>query len=370
MIPELLKRWFTNYALAIGVTSFRLVDGKLQQTWLSWTWALLINTLSLVLLPGVLWQCAEYVRKNSLFPNLLPYCLLALYSVTYVTVAITILSRASLDSAIVELERATSHYKSSRIFRGVEASLRYLFYLKFSTILTMGLCSLAACWTVPKETRWTVLLATLIFYNACNIAPVAAHRYFISLWYISCVYRYINCRMDKLIGSARSRELTRKELREFYRLWSLHVRLGRCTMRINKVHGLLVLAARFDFITFSSIFSYCGLIFMFSSRKLPVYSLVYGNLFFNTRVLDCFLMDKMCDITIQYQNASHHQASEGVFPKEVRSTLDLRTYDLSLNLYIGKCVSFVRHQCENEARCMRPLYDEPFTLVQYDSLYH
>lgn len=335
MIPQLLKRWFTNYALAIGVTSFRLVDGKPQQTWLSWTWALLINTLSLVLLPGVLWLCAEYVRRSSLFPDLLPYSFLTWFSVTYVAVVITILSRGSLDSAIMELERATSHL-NHRIFRGVEGSLRYLFYLKFATILTMSLCSLVACWTIPEETRWTVLLATLILYNALNIAPVAAHRYFISLWYISCVYRYINCRMDKLVSSVRSRELTRKELRKFYRLWSLHVRLGRCTKRINKVHGLLVLAARFDFISFSSIFGYYGLIFMFSSRKLPVYSCVYRILIFYTRMLDCFLMDKMCDITIQYQNASHHEASEGVFPKEVQSTSVLWIkYHLNPNLFIG-----------------------------------
>lgn len=91
-------------------------------------------------------------------------------------------------------------------------------------------------------------------------------------------------------------------------------------MRINKVHGLLLLAARFDFISFCSVFGYCGSIFMFSSRKLPVYACVYGNLIFYTRMLDCFLMDKMCDITIQYRNASHHEASEGIHPKEVQST--------------------------------------------------
>lgn len=319
MIPQLLKNWFTNYALAIGVTSYRLVDGKLQQTWLSWTWALLINTLSLVLLPGMIWVTAEYVRQSSLFPNLVPYSFLTWYSVTYVAVAITILSRGSLDSAIVDLERATSHLKH-RIFHGVKGSLLYLFYLKFASILTMILCSLVGCWTIPEETRWTVLLITLVFNNAFNIVAVAAHRYFISLWYISCVYRYINCRMDKFVSCVRSRELSRKELREFYRLWSLHVLLGRCTMRINKVHGLLLLAARLDYISFSSVFGYCGSIFMYSSRKLPIYSCVFGNVIYFTRMFDCFLMDKMCYITIEYQNASHHEASEGIHPKEVQST--------------------------------------------------
>lgn len=211
MIPQLLKKLFTNYALSIGVTSFRLVDGKLQQTWLSWTWALLINTLSLVLLPGMFWVSAEYVRKSSLFPNLVPYCFLTWYSVTYVAVAITILSRGSLDSAIVELEQATSHLKH-RIFHGVKGSLRNLFYLKFATILIMSLCSLVACWMIPDETRWTVLLITLVLNNAFNIVTVAAHRYFNSLWYISCVYSYINYRMDKLVSCVRSRELSWKEL--------------------------------------------------------------------------------------------------------------------------------------------------------------
>lgn len=320
MIPKLLPSWYSNYALAIGVTSYRVVDGRLQQTWSSWTWALLINILNLLLLPPMFWLTAEYVRKSKLFPDLVPHSLQIWFSVSYVTIVFTMLSRGKLDSAIVDVERVTMRLKH-QIIDNVGSCLRYMFYLKWVTVLGMCLCGLVACWMVPQERRWVVLLIIFTTNNAMNIPCIAAHRYYMSLWHISCAYRYINHQMDKFVESVRSREPSRRELREFHRLWSLHAMLGRCTMRLNKVHGPQILATRLDVLAFCAIFGYCGLIFMVSSRSLPLYSCLFGNTIYYTRMIDCFLLDKMCDLTIQHQNAPYHAVTEGIYSKEVQYSL-------------------------------------------------
>lgn len=195
-------------------------------------------------------------------------------------------------------------------------TLNYIFYLKLATMTFVCVISVVLCFMMPTDGNWTIYLITFTFQNAMNIPVVATYRYFLALWHIACSYQSINCRLEDLMKSFSSRSPTRLQLDELYRLWSEHFVLGRCTLRINKVYEWLLLAARFDYMSFGVINLYWGLLFMFAI-KTPIFMVLIGSINYWVRLVDFFLLDAMCDLTIQYQNCSHHVVTEGLWFREV-----------------------------------------------------
>lgn len=314
-----LLQWYHNYALALGVTSYRLVAGRAQQTWLTRSYTLILNALELTTLPGMFWLSAQYIAKTNWFPNLVPYTSIILYSVSYAAIAYTIISRGRRDCALLELERIVSTIMRQQLHR-VGRSLNILFYLKFSTMIIVCMNSMSFCLVMPNDGNWNVLLITFIFQTAMNIPVIATYRYFLALWYIARSYQSINSRLEELMMPFKSRLPNRLELDELYRLWSQHSVLGRCTLKMNKVYGLLLLAARFDYLTFSVINLYWEMLFSFAAKS-PFYMIMLGAFNYWVRLVDFYLLDVICDLIIQYQNCPHHLVTEGHWFKEINSYL-------------------------------------------------
>ncbi|XP_034476152.1 putative gustatory receptor 59b [Drosophila innubila] len=314
-----LLQWYHNYALALGVTSHWLVAGRVQQTWLTRSYTLILNTLELTMLPVLFWLSAEYIEKTNWFPNLVPYTCYILYSVSYATIAYTVISRGRRDCALLELERIVNNIMSQQLHH-IGRTLNYIYYLKFTTMIFVCVNSVALCLVMPTDGNLSVYLITFLFQNAMNIPVVATYRYFLALWYIACSYQSINCRLEDLMKSFKSRLPTRLDLDELNRLWSQHLVLGRCTLRINKVYEWLLLAARFDYVTFGVINIYWGMLFMFAIKS-PIYMIMLGAFNYWIRLIDFFLLDVMCDLTIQYQNCPHHSVTEGRWFKEINAFL-------------------------------------------------
>ncbi|KAH8298505.1 hypothetical protein KR044_008956 [Drosophila immigrans] len=327
-----LLQWYHNYALVLGVTSHRLVAGRVEQSWLTRGYTLFVNVFVLLVLPGMFWLSAQYIQATNWFPNLIPHTSYVLYSVSYAAISYTIVSRGRRDCALMELERIVNKIMRQHPHH-VDRYLNKVFYIKLATMMCMCLTGMSMCFMMPHERRWNVLLITFIFQNSMNIPAVATYRYFLALWYITCSYQSINRRFDQLAITFKSRLPKRGMRKELFRLWSMHAVLGRCTLRINKVYGLLMLAARFDFATFSVINGYWGMLFMFAV-DVPIYVILFGCFNYWIRCLDFYLLDVMCDLTIQYQNNPYHGVTEGFWFKELNSYL---IYARTSKLEISVC---------------------------------
>lgn len=315
MARQRFLAWYLNYALALGVSSHRLVGGKFQQTRLTRSYALFMNAIVILLLPGLLWHSANYFRYSNLIPMNLPITIYVYYSVSFASIALTILTRGSRDSHSMDLHRIILRLKRKNTLKA-DCVLVHLFYWKLGALIFLCVSNIGLVFTLPAGCPLSHYLFNFCFYNAFNIPAVAMYRYFMSLWYICGCYQYINSRVDDISNCVSSREPMRSELRELHRLWYLHAALRRYIKRINKVYGLPMLMARFEFITFSVITGYWGLLYALATRT-PFFGLVLGAINYSMHMLDFFLLDTMCDLTVQYQNATHNAVSQGTWYKEV-----------------------------------------------------
>lgn len=306
--------WYYNYALALGVTSHRLVAGRLQQTWLTRSYALIVNVIVVVAVPALLCYMAIYLSNSTIEPIHFSFTIYLFLSVCFASIVSTVFSRGSRDADSLELHRIVFNLR--RISTDTNGNLKYLLYLKFGTMTFLCLSNFGSCFFIPENTPWTFLLASFCISNAMNMIIVSTYRYFMSLWLISGCYQYINRRLDDISNSVTMREPLAEELRELHRLWSLHSQMTRCIQRLNKVYSLPLLVGRFDFVTFSVINGYWGLIYALVV-KTGLFTIAYGFLNYWVHMLDFFLVDTMCDITVQYQNAPHHTVTEGSWSRQV-----------------------------------------------------
>ncbi|EDW60227.2 uncharacterized protein Dvir_GJ21369 [Drosophila virilis] len=301
-----LLQWYHNYALLLGVTSYRLVAGRFRQTWLTRRYALFMNTFEILTLPLVFWMAARYLELVSWWPNFITSTSYILNAVIYVTIVYTVLSRGRRDSVLVDVERIVAkverHGFDQRKYIG--RSLSYIFYLKYGAVLYQCLSGWVMTLMLPHETRWKALIGSFLYGNAMNIPVIATQRYFQALWSLTCCYQYINIQLMEIIRSAHARKPTSVHLAELHRLWALHALLGRCTLCLNRIYGLMMIAARFYNFISSAFNWYWGMLFYFGIDA-PLYLLVYGTFNFWIRLIDFFLLDDMCDLAIKYQSSPH-----------------------------------------------------------------
>ncbi|XP_064537887.1 putative gustatory receptor 59b [Drosophila montana] len=338
MVGPWLLQCYHNYALLVGVTSYRRVAGSFRQTWLTRSYALFLNVLTLSLLPGALWFSLHYIKTINSFPNLIIYTTYILYTVSYAAVAYTLISRGSRDKALLEVERIVNRLKGQKKVHNVLdnegdcGSLAYLFQLKLGTMLYLCLTGMTSCLMMPNITNWMAIICAFFFGNTMNIPLLAIYRYFLALWDIAYCYQYLNSELEHFMSCVRQRYPTNAELEELQRLWSLHSLLTRCTLRINKIYGLLLLTTRFDNLVFCVVYGYWGILFSFSI-KAPIYMLVFGATNYNMRLLDFYLLNFMCDQTVRFQSSAHHVLSEGYWFKELDAYV-LYVCTSKLNLWV------------------------------------
>lgn len=315
MSRERFLEWYHNYALAIGVSSYRLVAGRLQQTRLTWWYALVVNIIVLVSLPILLLSSAIYFEDSNYVPNHMRFTPYLFYASVYTSIAITILSRGCRDSHSVDLHRIVLRLKQKSAHKA-DRVLRKLFFWKFGTMILLCLFNIGGFCMIPSGVSWEQYLIDFCICNITNVPYVATYRYFMSLWFISGSYQYIVWGINDISSSVKARKPFRSELRELDRLWSLHAALRRNIKRINKIYGLITLVSRFDFIVYGVIVTYWGVFYLLDTST-PFYKLIYCGFYYWLHLLDFFLLDTMCDLTVQYQNEAHHEVSEGTWHKEV-----------------------------------------------------
>lgn len=322
MVGELLLRLYHSYSLILGVTSYFRVSQSYRETWLTRGYVLVVNVLTLSLLPLAFWLSAQYVRATGWFPNLLTYTTYILFTVSYVTIVYTLITRSCRDTALLKVHGIVQRLKRAPDFvveHSVDGTLDNLYNLKLGSVLIICLFGMSTCLMIPNEKRFSVMLCAFFYLNAMNIPLIAVHRYFLALWDIACCYQSLNKELsqllDSLIKDSPSR-LQLEQLEQLQHLWMLHSLLGRCTLRLNKIHELLMLAARFENLAFFAINGYWGILFS-SNVNSPFYVILYGAMNYYVHIMDYYLLNFMFDQTIRYQSAIQHSLSEVPWSREV-----------------------------------------------------
>ncbi|EDW10601.1 uncharacterized protein Dmoj_GI21189 [Drosophila mojavensis] len=325
MVSEFLLRICQSYSVFLGVSSYFRVSKNYRETWLTRGYVLVVNALTLSLLPLVFWLSAQYVRIASWFPNLLTYTTYILYTVSYATIAYTLISRSCRDKALLEVDRIVQRLnrriaQDVRIGQSVGSRLGHLHSLKLGSVLFVCVASLLACLTIPNKPKLSVLLCVFLYSNAKNIPLLAVYRYYLALWDIACCYKYLNKQLAQLLHLDRGIQDTpsRRQLEQLQHLWMLHSLLTCCTQRLNKIYGLLMLAARFDNLAFFAINTYWGIVFSFSV-KAPFYVTLFGASNYYVHLLDFYLLNFICDQTMWYQSVIRHSLSEGHWSRELNA---------------------------------------------------
>ncbi|TDG49165.1 hypothetical protein AWZ03_004465 [Drosophila navojoa] len=323
MVGGFLLRICQGYSVILGVSSYFRVSKNYRETWLTRGYVLVVNVLTLSLLPFVFWMSAQYVRIASWFPNLLTYTTYILYTVSYATIAYTLISRSCRDKALLEADRTVQRLNRGfaqdiRNGRSVDSTLRHLHNLKLGSVLFVSLASFLACLAVPNEPKLSIVLCVFLYSNAKNIPLLAVHRYYLALWDIAYCYQNLNKQLGQLLHLGRGTQgsPSRRQLEHLQHLWMLHSLLTRCTQRLNKIYDLLMLAARFDNLAFFAINTYWGIVFSFSVDA-PIYLTLFGAANYYVHLLDFYLLNFMCDQTMWYQSPIQHNLSEGHWSREV-----------------------------------------------------
>ncbi|KAH8401182.1 hypothetical protein KR009_003542, partial [Drosophila setifemur] len=144
-----------------------------------------------------------------------------------------------------------------------------------------------------------------------SIRNASIYSYFTSFWQISRGFHFINQQLEKLRLSKYGRRKHGQEIRD---LWVLHSRLSHMAERVNRIYGLQMLLSRLDYMAFSIIYGYVGILFLRSS--LSALKLVGASIYF-LRTVDFFLNDYICELTTRYQSQPKHRITEGKMSKEV-----------------------------------------------------
>ncbi|EDV98186.1 putative gustatory receptor 59b [Drosophila grimshawi] len=337
--PHWILWLYENYALVLGVTSNRRIyGGRLRQTCLTRSYALILNIVVLLTVPYFMWTTMEYMNTVRWFPNRIPYATHIFYSVCYVAIAYTLISRNSRDKALLEVDILVRRLKRLKPREGIvsaeriNGSLSYLFYIKLITVTYMCMCNISSCLMMLTDSNLDIVYCTFFVNISLTIPLVAIYRYFLALWDIACCYQYIKGKLEHLMNCVRNRYPTQVELEELHRLWSLHALLGRSTLKFNRTYGLLMLTARFENLAFSVLNCYWGILLIVTAEA-PIVVLFYGSTHYFIRLLDFFLLNFMCDLTTQYQNCAYHSVSEGYWFKELNAYL-LYASTSKLNLWV------------------------------------
>ncbi|XP_020810058.1 putative gustatory receptor 59b [Drosophila serrata] len=326
---ERLLGLFHGYALLIGLTSYKVVNGIYRQTWLTRAYALVLNVLIISILPFVFWTISWLTASAPWLPDIMFITPFILYTVNYANIVYILTSRFYRDSMLIDLLYLSKDLNRKMEQAGMRRNAKLQRLLSFKTFTFSFLC------VAPLTFLGSVTLDSFIVNAAYSILNATTYFYFASFWQIARGFVYVNEEIAKIIVGGL--ELNNEELRD---LWYLHSTLSRMAHRINRNYGLQMIVSRLDFIIYTIIFGYVGMIFLHEGITLIKF---YASLLYLVRTVDFFLNDFICELTSRYQSHPKHEISEGVMSQELS---DYLIYESSLRLDLKVCGLYITNKTQ------------------------
>ncbi|EDV37184.2 uncharacterized protein Dana_GF11555 [Drosophila ananassae] len=303
----------------LGITSYRLVNGRFRQSRITRAYAVIFNVLIVVVLPPVFLKVAKDAQVAHCFRKTLFIVPYVLYTVNYVVVVYILISRWYRDSVLVELQDLANKISRKIETADVKTSpdLGRLLCMKSFTLAYLTLS--AMLWIPMAEGIWDMLsqLITIIAYCILN---ATTYLYFLSFWQVARGFDFINQQQERC------------DSEELLDLWALHSTLRRMASKINDIYGLQMLASRIDFIVFTIVFGYAGIIY--SQSYFSMYK-VFSVIVYWVRSLDFFLNDYISDLVSLYESQSNSSPNEFPSSKEMSAFLLYKTYSRSQLKVLG-----------------------------------
>ncbi|KAH8253847.1 hypothetical protein KR032_007100 [Drosophila birchii] len=308
---------YHGFGLLIGMTSYRLVNGRYQQSRITRAYAMILNIVVICSLPFTYWHIASGLTMTPWLPGMMFLVPFVLYMAMYVVVAYILVSRSQRDSLLIDLLDLTEHLTRKMERAGLRRNqkLQRLLHLKSFIFAFLNLGPLLA-----MLFQSDFIKAALISLGY-SIIYLTTYFYFASFWQLARGYDFVS----QQLGSGKT---SAEEIRN---LWSLHFRLGRMARRINKIYGLQMLACRLDHIISSIIYGHAGIHFV---NKGITFLGAYSTLILLLRTVDFFLNDFVCELTLRYQCQPKDELSEGAMSRELS---DFLIYERSLQLNLKVC---------------------------------
>ncbi|EDV56746.2 putative gustatory receptor 59b [Drosophila erecta] len=336
MVSWIVELYF-RYSLAIGITSQQFSSRKFYTTLFSRTYALIANIITLTMLPIVMWQVRSVFLAKRHYPQLILITNDVRYTVSFLIILYTLLSRGFRDTALKEMqpllltlfrEEKRCGYKG---IDGVRRSLRILLFVKFFTLSWLCITDIIFLFYSSDAVIWVNIARFLFLSNTNNILEMVPMGYFLALWHIARGFDCVNRRLDQIVKSKSTRD--QKELQH---LWFLHTCLTKTALNINKIYAPQMLATRFDHFVIGVIQAYWGAVFTFDLSTSFLW-VVYGSVQYHVRSLDYYLIDYMCDVAVEYHDSARHSWSEIRWTKEISSYV---VYANSSKLQLWTCGLF------------------------------
>jgi len=308
---EKIVEIYHGYALLIGMTSYRVVNGRLQQTKITRAYALSLNILTVSILPMAFWNAAQGMMMAPWLPDIMFLLPFVLYSVNYTVVVYILISRCYRDSLFLDLAKLTNQLNREmvRAERKTNSKLLGLLYIKSFTLSYLCLASLVTLLKLKSGIGLGLLIN--IAYSFLN---VNTYLYFTSFWQVVRGYDFVNQEMKELLKALRCEKNILKHSEVLRVLWSLHSDLSIMARRINRVYGLQMMVSRTDYVIFTIIYGYIGIIYVFKGMNLI---LLHAGLIYLVRTADFFLNDFICDLISRYQCFPKHEITEGEITQQV-----------------------------------------------------
>ncbi|KAH8309317.1 hypothetical protein KR059_008067 [Drosophila kikkawai] len=318
---------YHGYGLLIGMTSYRLTNGRFQQSWITQAYAVILNVVLICTLPFVFWDIATELMKSPWLPGKMYIVPFILHMVNYAVVAYILVSRCQRDSLVIDLADLTDRLtrKMERAELTSNPQLRRLLLLKSFTSAYLSFVPMASVLFIKSG-----FLMSCLVNLSYSILNLTSYFYFASVWQIARGYDFVNQQLCP--GRALEGEIKN--------LWSLHLLFGRMAHRINRIYGVQMLVCRLDYIVSSIIYGYVGLIFMFKGIT-PL--AVHAALILVVRTVDVFLDEFICELSLRYQCQPMDEVSEGKMSQELGDFLIYKS-SLRLNLKICGLYSANRNQ--------------------------
>jgi len=304
----------------MGITSYRLVKGKLHQTRKTRIYARVVNILFLAGMPYFIWRDANLISANESLPPFIRLTPFVLHCVTYAVIFLILTSRCFGENALLDFERLNTELNRNMTRYGKTTSpkLRKLFIFKTYLSATLWLTDIL---TVAIFLRWVrtdilMLIGDMFICTGFNIMVSSAYLHFMSFWNIARGYEFVNQRMDELIPV--KKPYTSLEKEQIYQLWALHSHLGRTLQRLQMIRGHQMLALRFEFFLRAIIHGFhCFILLLYNTESTPKTLNYVLSFLWCMRNVGCFLNDYIMELTTEYQCSPKDLIIEGLLTKEV-----------------------------------------------------
>ncbi|KAH8401181.1 hypothetical protein KR009_003543 [Drosophila setifemur] len=324
---------FSQYTLLLGMSSYFVTNLEFRQTRTTQTYALVLNALTLTLLPVAFWNLAKIMTLANWLPKFMWIAPYVLCSVNYIVIAYTLISRCYRDRMLMDLQIVLAQLRREVPRKGkkMPSKLQRLFLLKSFTVFYLCLAYLLSPFVYYGLQPWEYILNGVLINIAYNILVASTYFYFVCFWQIVRGYDFVNQQLEDIASSS---TISSADLAEEIRnLHALHANLRRTALRINRHYGPQMLASRFDYFMFSIIYGYMGVIYS-KYEKNPSVEKYYGALIYWVRSFDFFLNDYICDMVDRYQSKSKFININGSLSKEMSSYL---IYENSMRLHLRVC---------------------------------